>query len=198
MARTIGIGYQDFEELIRVSKESIFSDLNNLEVVTTTSRKYMDSFGFTEEEVFCALKEYQLSDKKEEVKAWYDGFTFGTMGDIYNPWSVLNFLDSRSFGTYWANTSSNSLIGRLLQRESGFGRCDVILEPKKAGLDAIIIEFKVRSPGDEGPLEDTVQAALRQISEKQYEAGLRSRGIEKERIRALGFAFEGKTVLIGG
>ncbi len=64
--------------ITRVSKESIFSDLNNLEVVTTTSEKYSDGFGFTEEEVFAALDEYQLSERKQEVKAWYDGFTFGS------------------------------------------------------------------------------------------------------------------------
>lgn len=101
--------------ITRVSKESIFSDLNNLEVVTTTSDKYATSFGFTEEEVFAALEECELSDKKEQVKRWYDGFTFGTHTDIYNPWSILNFLDKGKFTTYWANTSSNSLVGKLLR-----------------------------------------------------------------------------------
>lgn len=101
--------------ITRVSKESIFSDLNNLEVVTTTSDKYATSFGFTEEEVFAALEECELSDKKEPVKRWYDGFTFGTHTDIYNPWSILNFLDKGKFTTYWANTSSNSLVGKLLR-----------------------------------------------------------------------------------
>ena len=75
--------------ITRVSKESIFSDLNNLEVVTTTSEKYADIFGFTEAEVFDALDEYGLSAGKEEVKKWYDGFTFGKVADIYNPWSIL-------------------------------------------------------------------------------------------------------------
>ena len=101
--------------ITRVSKESIFSDLNNLEVVTTTSDKYATSFGFTEEEVFAALEECELSDKKEQVKRWYDGFTFGTHTDIYNLWSILNFLDKGKFTTYWANTSSNSLVGKLLR-----------------------------------------------------------------------------------
>lgn len=101
--------------ITRVSKESVFSDLNNLEVVTTTSDKYATSFGFTEEEVFAALEECGLSDKKEQVKKWYDGFTFGTHTDIYNPWSILNFLDKGKFATYWANTSSNSLVGKLLR-----------------------------------------------------------------------------------
>ncbi len=81
--------------ITRVSKESMFSDLNNLEVVTLTSEKYMDSFGFTEEEVFAALEEYGLSGQKQQVKDWYDGFTFGSKKDIYNPWSIINFLDKK-------------------------------------------------------------------------------------------------------
>ena len=101
--------------ITRVSKESIFSDLNNLEVVTTTSEKYATSFGFTEPEVFAALDEYDYSDRKEEIKSWYDGFTFGSHTDIYNPWSILNFLDKGKIATYWANTSSNSLVGKLIR-----------------------------------------------------------------------------------
>ena len=101
--------------ITRVSKESIFSDLNNLEVVTTTSDKYATSFGFTEKEVFSALEECGLNSEKEEVKCWYDGFIFGSHKDIYNPWSILNYLDKRYFTTYWANTSSNSLVGKLLR-----------------------------------------------------------------------------------
>lgn len=101
--------------ITRVSKESIFSDLNNLKVVTTTSDEYATSFGFTEEEVFAALEECGMADKKEQVKKWYDGFIFGSHKDIYNPWSILNFLDTGNFTTYWANTSSNSLVGKLLR-----------------------------------------------------------------------------------
>ena len=101
--------------ITRVSKESIFLDLNNLEVVTTTSNKYATSFGFTEEEVFDALEECELSGEKKEVKRWYDGFIFGKQKDIYNPWSILNFLDKKDYRTYWANTSSNSLVGKLLR-----------------------------------------------------------------------------------
>jgi len=101
--------------ITRVSKESIFSDLNNLKVVTTTSDEYATAFGFTEEEVFAALDECGLGDQKEIVKKWYDGFVFGHQGDIYNPWSVLNFLDTGNVGTYWANTSSNSLVGKLIR-----------------------------------------------------------------------------------
>lgn len=101
--------------ITRVSKESIFSDLNNLEVVTTTSAKYADCFGFTEEEVFAALDEFEMSDRKQDVKSWYDGFSFGNRTDIYNPWSILNYLDKRQFSAYWANSSSNRLVGKLIQ-----------------------------------------------------------------------------------
>lgn len=104
--------------ITRISKESIFSDLNNLEVVTTTSDKYAKYFGFTEEEVFTALEEYGLSERKKEVKQWYDGFTFGNCTDIYNPWSILNYLDKKKVGSYWANSSSNSLAGKLIQEGS--------------------------------------------------------------------------------
>ena len=345
--------------ITRVSKESIFSDLNNLKVVTTTSDEYATAFGFTEKEVFAGLEECGLEEEKEKVKFWYDGFTFGIHTDIYNPWSLLNFLDTGRYGTYWANTSSNSLVGKLIRegskkiktsfeillkggtiscsideqiiynqlgqkenaiwslllasgylkvvskeaeedstngsgfptyeltltnnevkrmfyqmvtdwfgrtedsysefvsamlsddkkamnvymnrvtrdvfsyfdtgrhpseqeperfyhgfvlgliaelqgrytvtsdRESGFGRYDVMLEPKRAEDDAIILEFKVHDPDEESSLEETVQAALAQIEKKQYEAALVAKGIKKERIRKLGFAFEGKKVLIG-
>jgi hypothetical protein len=100
--------------ITRVSKESMFSDLNNLEVVTTTSDRYAAAFGFTEEEVFAAMDEMGLTEK-DEVKFWYDGFVFGNMPDIYNPWSIINYLDKGKFATYWANTSSNSLVGRLIR-----------------------------------------------------------------------------------
>ncbi len=92
--------------ITRVSRESIFSDLNNLKIVTTTSDEYADCFGFTEEEVFAALDEYGRSDRRQEVKNWYDGFTFGEQTDIYNPWSILNYLDTGK-AAYWANSSSN-------------------------------------------------------------------------------------------
>ena len=126
--------------ITRVSKESVFSDLNNLKVVTTTSDEYMDSFGFTENEVFDALEEYGLASEKEEVKKWYDGFIFGTHEDIYNPWSILNFLDTGKYKTYWANTSSNSLVGKLLQE----GNCRI-----KEKFETLLHGEKIRSPLDE-------------------------------------------------
>ena len=254
--------------ITRVSKESIFSDLNNLEVVTTTSDKYATAFGFTEEEVFAALDACGYNDKKEAVKHWYDGFIFGKHRDIYNPWSILNFLAKGKIATYWANTSSNSLVSKLIRegnkrvkttfeallqgdldamneymnrmtllmfssfdtgtipsksqperfyhgfvlglmvdladryvvtsnQESGFRRYDVMLEPRDKNDDAMILEFKVFNPRRETSLEDTVQSALAQIEEKQYEAALIARGIPADHIRRYGFAFEGKQVLIG-
>lgn len=102
--------------ITRVSKESIFSDLNNLEVVTTTSSKYCSSFGFTEEEVFKTLDERGFSDEKEEIRFWYDGFTFGNQTNIYNPWSITKFLDSGLYGLYWADTSSNKLVSQLIRQ----------------------------------------------------------------------------------
>ncbi len=344
--------------ITRVSKESIFSDLNNLKVVTTTSNEYGTSFGFTEEEVFAAMDEYGLTER-EKVKSWYDGFIFGKWKDIYNPWSILNYLDTGDVATYWANTSANSLAGKLIReggrrvkesfqsllqgehlivpideqivydqlddnenaiwsllvasgylkvlqyqrfetdeiwvapnyeltltnyevkimfknmvrgwfnknlsdyndfikalllndldamneymnrvasetfssfdtgkrasgkaeperfyhgfvlglmveledryvitsnRESGFGRYDVMLEPKRKGMDAYIIEFKVYKPGRDQSLEDTVKKALAQIEEKQYALSLRAKGISSDRIKMYGFAFEGKNVLVG-
>ena len=101
--------------ITRVSKESIFSDLNHLEVVTTTSDKYAAAFGFTEEEVFAALDEFGLAEERDGVKHWYDGFLFGRYSDIYNPWSIINYLEKKKLDCYWANSSSNSLVNKLLR-----------------------------------------------------------------------------------
>lgn len=345
--------------ITRVSRESIFSDLNHLKVITTTSNEYETSFGFTEEEVFAALDEFGMGGEKEKARWWYDGFVFGRSRDIYNPWSILNALDTGKLTAYWANTSSNSLVGKLIRegsrsvkesfeglmrgghlwvpideqivynqldgneyaiwsllvasgylkildyekyedddlivepkyelaltnheveimfknmirgwfagtasnyndfikalmlgdkkamnrymnkvslsmfsyfdvgnrpseyaeperfyhgfvlglmvdladryaitsnRESGFGRYDVMMEPMNGKDDAIILEFKVYDPEDEESLADTVAAALAQIEEKKYAAALAAKGIPEKRIRKYGFAFEGKEVLIG-
>ena len=341
--------------ITRVSKESIFSDLNHLSVVTSTSQMYADCFGFTQDEVFAALDEYGMRDKRTEVKKWYDGFTFGKCRDIYNPWSIMNYLKTGRLSTYWANTSSNGLVDKLIRegsaeikismenllkgehlykeideqiifdqldadenaiwslflasgylkaesyvlneetgsdlyelaltnkevqimfrkmirkwfsgtgavyngfirallqddvpsmnaymnrvalaafsyfdsgknpsmetqperfyhgfvlglavelagryvitsnRESGFGRYDVMMEPKDETDNAVIMEFKVRDSGEEATLKDTADAALDQIEKRRYATVLENRGISSERICKYGFAFEGKTVLI--
>ncbi len=341
--------------ITRVSKESIFSDLNHLTVVTSTSEMYADCFGFTEEEVYSALEEYGMQDRRTDVKRWYDGFTFGKCRDIYNPWSIINYLKLGRLSTYWANTSSNGLVDKLIRegsaeikismenllkgrhlykeideqiifdqldvdenaiwslflasgyvkaesytlneetggdlyelaltnkevhvmfqkmirkwfsstgmvyngfvkallqgdvksmnayinrvalatfsyfdsgrnpsmetqperfyhgfvlglaveladryiitsnRESGFGRYDVMMEPKNKMDNAAIIEFKVRDSGEEKSLEDTADVALRQIEEQRYETELENRGILGDQIRKYAFAFEGKEVLI--
>lgn len=341
--------------ITRVSKESVFSDLNNLTVITTTSDQYADCFGFTEEEVFKSLDQFGMSDKKQIVKQWYDGFSFGLFKDIYNPWSITNYLKEKKLRPYWASTSSNGLISKLLQsasanmktqleellngkqiivnfdeqiifgqleqdenavwsllvasgylkveeieykgmtlepwyhlaitnletismfsnmfkgwfatasanynefikamlggdvkamnlymndialatfssfdvgkhfsqrsqperfyhgfvlgllvevrdlyeirsnRESGYGRYDVMLIPKTKKNDGIILEFKVKE-AEEKTLEETVQTALAQIEDKEYDTELLELGVSKEHIRHYGFAFEGKKVLIG-
>ena len=345
--------------ITRVSKESIFSDLNNLVVVTTTSNQYNTAFGFTEEEVFTALDEQGISDEKEKVKEWYDGFTFGDKKDIYNPWSIINYLKFKKYETYWADSSSNRLVNELIRtgsaeikntmetlmaggtveknideqivfeqlktnkdavwslllasgylrieefrtegrlnkkiyslkltnyeveqmfgtmierwfggadvpynefinamlsgdiesmneymnrvtrgvisyfdtgktpsdeeperfyhglvlglmvdqvdnyilssnRESGFGRYDIMLEPidkNNEKLPGIVIEFKVFNQKKEDTLEETVENALRQIKEKDYDAELIKRGVKEENIYHYGFAFKGKEVLIDG
>ena len=342
--------------ITRISKESMFLDLNNLRIVSTTSNMYETCFGFTEDEVFKALDEVGISDRKKDVKQWYDGFSFGKSKDIYNPWSITNFIDERKLKTYWVDTSSNELAGKLIQsaspevkksmekllngesitvdideqivfnqldydenaiwslfasgylkvenadnceisgkyelsltnlevrimfqklisgwfktirntsdefvialikgdikamnyfmnkialatfsyfdvgnkpseyieperfyhgfvlgimvgerenyiiksnRESGFGRYDIMMVPKdikNKKLPAIVIEFKVYDSEDEKQLKDTVKAAHRQIEEKRYDDEIIQLGIEKDRIKHYGFAFEGKKVLIG-
>ncbi len=104
--------------ITRVGKESIFSDLNNLQVVTITSDTYQTSFGFTEEEVLKALDEFGMQHQKQGVKRWYDGFRFGNIDNMYNPWSITKFLKEGEFRPYWANTSSNSLAGKLIRKGS--------------------------------------------------------------------------------
>ena len=139
--------------ITRISKESIFSDLNNPVVVTTTSNMYTTAFGFTEPEVFAALDEFGYSDKKEEIKYWYDGFTFGNHKDIYNPWSIINFLKTGKFDTYWANTSSNSLVGKLIQEGD---------ESVKETFECLLKGEVIRCPIDEqivySQLDDDVDA----------------------------------------
>ena len=102
--------------ITRVSKESVFSELNNLSVVSTTSNLYSTSFGFTEEEVFATMHKQGIPEtERPEVKRWYDGFCFGSAHDIYNPWSVTMYLSERKAGPYWANTSGNALVSSLIR-----------------------------------------------------------------------------------
>lgn len=126
--------------ITRVAKESVFSDFNNLDVVTTTSDKYADCFGFTQQEVDSALEEFGLADRADAVKNWYDGFTFGQRKNIYNPWSITSFLDAGKLGTYWANTGSNSIISELIQRGSSEVKMD---------CERLLARESIRKPIDE-------------------------------------------------
>ena len=98
---------------IRVAQAGIFSDLNNLKVNTILSKAYDEYFGLTELEVENSLKEYGIEYKLEEVKSWYDGYKFGN-AEVYNPWSILNYIDNKELKEYWINTSGNILIKDLL------------------------------------------------------------------------------------
>ena len=122
--------------ITRVSKESIFSDLNNLAVVTTTSERYSTCFGFTEEEVFKALDDMDLGEHKQDVKKWYDGFVFGAHRDIYNPWSITNFLKEKKLRPYWASTSSNGLVSRLIQTAAS--EVKQMMEDLISGKDIVV------------------------------------------------------------
>ena len=124
--------------ITRVSRESLFSDLNNINIVTISSDQYADCFGFTEKEVFEALEAYGYSSEKKKVKEWYDGFKFGNIEDIYNPWSIISFLKKGKYEPYWANTSSNSLVSKLVREGS--------VEIKKAFEELLndgVIETKI-------------------------------------------------------
>ena len=144
--------------ITRVSKESIFSDLNNLKVITTTSNKYATCFGFTEKEVFNSLDNLGLSERKQDVKEWYDGFTFGTQEDIYNPWSITNFLDERKLQAYWASTSSNGLINMLLQSSSSNVKKKMELLIKGDMIQVIIDEQIIFNQLDED--EDAIWSLM--------------------------------------
>ena len=105
--------------ITRISKESIFSDLNHLDVISLTSDEYATAFGFTEDEVFRALDDMGLGSEKDGVKRWYDGFTFGSYTDIYNPWSIASFIAKKgAYKTYWTNTSGNGLVNTLIRSGS--------------------------------------------------------------------------------
>ena len=100
--------------IIRVIKAGIFSDLNNLRTYTILSDVYTDSYGLTEEEVEKSLKYYGIEQEISNVKDWYDGYRFGD-SEVYNPWSILNFLDFKELRAYWVDTSGNDLIKDVLK-----------------------------------------------------------------------------------
>ena len=103
--------------IIRVIKAGIFSDLNNLKVYSILEKEYSDFYGFTQEEVEKALKDFNIEYELPEVKAWYDGYRFGN-SDVYNPWSILNFIQSEELRAYWIETSGNFLINDILKNVS--------------------------------------------------------------------------------
>ena len=103
--------------IIRVIKAGIFSDLNNLKVYSILEKEYSDFYGFTQEEVEKALKDFNIEYELPEVKAWYDGYRFGN-SDVYNPWSILNFIQSEELRPYWIETSGNFLINDILKNVS--------------------------------------------------------------------------------
>ncbi|SFB41613.1 AAA family ATPase, partial [Clostridium frigidicarnis] len=105
--------------ILRVAKESIFSGLNNLSVCTVLNKHFNSSFGFTEAEVENLASQYNINEELENIKQWYNGYNFGDI-TIYNPWSILNYLNNYEEGLkpYWVNTSSNDLVNILLAKGS--------------------------------------------------------------------------------
>ena len=129
--------------ILRVSKESIFSDLNNIEVYTLLNREFNNRFGFTENEVKAILEDYNLLESFEEVEKWYDGYKIGDC-TIYNPWSVLSFVNRKEIDVYWANTSSNGIIRTLVENSEDF-RSDLKVLLKGESVEKVInpnITFK--------------------------------------------------------
>ena len=102
----------------RVAKESIFSGANNFKVYTVLDDEFSDDFGITEEEMEKIYKDFDIQDKKEEIKNWYDGYKIGNREGIYNPWSILNYLADKKLRPYWVNTSSNDLIKLILKNST--------------------------------------------------------------------------------
>ena len=111
--------------IIRVIRTGIFSDLNNLKVYSILEKKYSEFFGFTEEEVKEALQSFDIEEELVNVRYWYDGYKFGN-SELYNPWSIINFLDGRELKNYWVGTSENFLIKNIL--ENSTSRTNEILE----------------------------------------------------------------------
>ncbi|MCM1136085.1 MAG: ATP-binding protein, partial [Clostridium sp.] len=115
---------------LRIARESIFTGLNNLEVISILNRTYAEYFGFTVAEVKKMLEDYGIEGKQEEVKRWYDGYLFGET-EVYNPWSVINYVKNTVGNTfewpkaYWANTSSNDIVRGLVERADGTVRQEI-------------------------------------------------------------------------
>ena len=131
--------------ILRVSKESIFSDLNNIKVYTLLNSEFSNKFGFTKDETKKMLENYNLYDNFKEVNKWYDGYTIGDKS-IFNPWSLLNYIDNKEFDVYWANTSSNGIIRTLVENSEGF-RSDLRVLLKGESVEKVInpnITFKDR------------------------------------------------------
>lgn len=131
--------------ILRISKESIFSDLNNIKVYTLLDREFNSQFGFTTNEVKNMLEDYKLDSTFEEVNSWYNGYNIGGT-TIFNPWSLLNYVDNRRFDIYWANTSSNDIIRILVENSDGF-REDLKYLLKGESVEKVInpnITFKDR------------------------------------------------------
>ena len=102
----------------RVAKESIFSGANNFDVYTVLDNEFADDFGITEEEMDKVIEDFEVQGDKEEIKKWYDGYKIGNVEGIYNPWSILNYLNKKQIMPYWVNTSSNDLIKLVLKNSS--------------------------------------------------------------------------------
>ena len=102
----------------RVAKESIFSGANNFDVYTVLDNEFADDFGITEEEMDKIIKDFNIQEEKEEIKKWYDGYKIGEVEGIYNPWSIINYLNKKALMPYWVNTSSNDLIKLVLKNSS--------------------------------------------------------------------------------
>ncbi len=115
--------------ILRVSKESIFTGLNNLSVYTILDDEFSDKFGFTEAEVKQLIKDFEVKTDFAEIKKWYNGYKFGDTEGIYNPWSILNYIaqPQEGFITYWSNTSSNDLIKHeILKKDAGYIRAELL------------------------------------------------------------------------
>ena len=164
-----------------------FTGLNNLKVHTISDVRYDEYFGFTDSDVDELLELYGLSSYKYIIRDWYDGYRFGDL-DVYCPWDVINYCDELLAAqdipprNYWANTSGNDLILRLLEK------ADSILTPDRSG---IVIELKYANDGN---LEAVCAEALKQIEEKKYAEGLKRRGTKK--IMKYGIAFCEKECMV--